>query len=493
MTVARTHVLADDLLLAARASTGTSRLVRRGWLMRRMLLGADLVGLAGAFAAAEALTSRHQLAGVAEEGLFLAAALPLWVLVAKFYSLYEHDEERPDHSTVDDAVGLFHIITTGAWLFFGACALTGLLHPGFARVAVFWGAAIVLVIACRAAARYLCRRQAAYWQNTVVVGAGEVGRLVARKLLSHPEYRLNLIGFVDGDPAASRGDEPAPILGRPSQLPDLVEHLQIERVVIAFSSDPDVESLELIRLLKDLDVQIDIVPRLFEIVGVRAGLHALEGLPLISLPTLRLSRSSLLLKRAFDTVGSLLLLVTLLPLLLLLGILVTLDSPGPMLFRQERVGLAGGIFRIYKFRSMADGADQRKQELEHLNRHVQRGDGRMFKVTDDPRVTRVGKFLRRWSLDELPQLLNVLRGEMSLVGPRPLVLSEHAYVDEWRSRRVDLKPGITGPWQVVGRDEMPFDEMLNLDYHYVTGWSLFLDISLMIRTVRAVLRPRQAY
>ena len=200
-----------------------------------------------------------------------------------------------------------------------------------------------------------------------------------------------------------------------------------------------------------------------------------------------LARTSLLLKRTVDLVGSLAGLVLLSP-LLAVAIAIRLDSRGPVLFRQTRMGRNGGTFEIVKFRTMAVDADARKHEVAHLNKHRHPdGDPRMFKVHDDPRIT-VGRFLRRTSIDELPQLWNVLVGQMSLVGPRPLILDEHAHVDGWGLKRLELKPGITGLWQVLGRDDIPFNEMVELDYRYVTGWSLWSDVKLMFRTIPVLLR-----
>jgi lipopolysaccharide/colanic/teichoic acid biosynthesis glycosyltransferase len=181
--------------------------------------------------------------------------------------------------------------------------------------------------------------------------------------------------------------------------------------------------------------------------------------------------------------------VLLAPFFALIGLLIKLETPGPIFFRQLRVGTKGQVFRIYKFRTMGVDADERKAEFAHLNRHAQAGgDPRMFKIDQDPRVTRVGRFLRKYSLDELPQLVNVLQGEMSLVGPRPLIAEEAQFVSEWGRRRLDLKPGITGLWQVLGRSAIPFEEMVRLDYLYVTTWSLWNDCLLLLRTVAVVAR-----
>src|SRR5207248_5284427 len=189
-----------------------------------------------------------------------------------------------------------------------------------------------------------------------------------------------------------------------------------------FSNDTHGETLELIRSLKDHDVQIDIVPRLFEVVGPHAGIHTVEGIPLVGLPPFKLANSSRLLKRCTDLVGAVLGFLVLSPIFALFALLIKLDTHGPVFFRQTRMGKGDELFRIYKFRTMVADADERKAEVAHLNKHLAKGgDPRMFKIKDDPPITRVGAFLRRYSLDELPQLINVLTGDMSLVGPRPLI------------------------------------------------------------------------
>jgi exopolysaccharide biosynthesis polyprenyl glycosylphosphotransferase len=494
-----TALVDDRTLEIVERRRKTATVHGRGWLVRRMLLLADLVGLAAAFGLAQLLTEEtghfaDRFGLSAEIALFLAT-LPGWIVVTKLYGLYDYDEERTDHSTADDLTGVFHMVTVGVFLFLAGAWLTGLADPSMPKLIVFWALAIALVTTGRATARALARRSVAYVQNTVIVGAGDVGQLVAKKLLHHPEYGINLVGFVDSAPKERREDlEHLTHLGAPERLPGLVRLLDVERVIFAFSGDTHEQSLALIRSLKDLDVQIDIVPRLYEMVGPSVGIHTVEGLPLVGLPPLRLSRSSQMLKRAMDFVLALVGLVLLAPAFAVIALLIRLDSPGPAFFRQLRMGRGDRTFRMWKFRTMRDDADERKAEVAHLNKHAKHGgDGRMFKVPNDPRTTRFGHFLRRYSLDELPQLINVLKGEMSFVGPRPLILDEDQHVQEWARQRLNLKPGITGPWQVLGRAEIPFDEMVRLDYHYVTGWSLFADLKLVLRTVPVLFRARDAY
>jgi exopolysaccharide biosynthesis polyprenyl glycosylphosphotransferase len=467
--------------------------MRRGWLVRRMLVLADMVGLTVAAIAATMIFGKSvEVDPVSPqiELLVFCLTLPAWVVVAKLYGLYDYDEERTDHSTADDLVGVLHLVTVGSWLFFAFAAVTHKTDPSFARLLGFWLFAIAAITGLRVLARGIARRHLAYVQNTIIVGAGDVGQLVAKKLRQHPEYGLNLVGFVDGQPK-ERAENLSDIalLGDLEQLPQMVQILDVERVIVAFSNDSHEEMLELIRSLKDLDIQIDLVPRFFEVIGTNVGIHTAEGLPLIGLPALRLSRSSLLMKRAMDLILSITGLVLLAPLFAAVAVWIKLDSKGPVFFRQLRMGSADKTFRIYKFRTMGVDADERKHEYADLNKHVG-GDPRMFKIPNDPRVTSVGTWLRRFSIDELPQLLNVVKGEMSLVGPRPLILEEDQHVVDWRRQRLNLKPGVTGLWQVLGRDDIPFEEMVRLDYVYVTTWSLLNDLKLIIRTFPALLRSR---
>jgi exopolysaccharide biosynthesis polyprenyl glycosylphosphotransferase len=475
----------------------TAVVKRRGWLVRRMLLIADVVGLVGALLVAQWLAPGVDSADAYSPRLEIFAFLltiPAWVVITKLYGLYDHDDERANHSTADDFGGVFHMVTVCTWLVFVVTYLSGIAHPTAQKLVVFWAAAIAFVCLARAGARALARRNIAYVQNTVIVGAGDVGQLFAKKVLNHPEYGINLVGFVDAKPKERQEDlEEVALLGDAGRLPAIVRLLDVERVIVAFSNDSHEEILELLRAVEDLEVQIDIVPRLFEFVGPGVEIHTVEGLPLLGLPPLRLSRSSRLLKRTTDLALTIPTLVVLTPVFALLALMIKVDSPGPVFFRQVRVGAADRTFRIFKFRSMHADAEERKHEFAHLNRHLAPGgDPRMFKIVGDPRVTRVGKLLRRFALDELPQLLNVLVGEMSLVGPRPLILDEDRHVERWARQRLNLKPGVTGPWQVLGRSEIPFAEMVRLDYLYVTRWSLMGDLRLMALTIPALCRRATA-
>ncbi len=470
---------------------------RRGWLVRRGLLAADVVGALLAFVLAELVFPEPSGSTITPwlEAIIFTAILPTWLVMAKLYGLYDRDEERTDHSTGDDLIGVFHLVTVGTWVLYATSKLSGLADPNLERVLFFWGMAILLVTLCRAIARSLCRRHDSYLQNTIIVGAGEVGQQIAKKVLQHPEYGLNIVGFVDDEPREQRPElEGLTILGSPEDLPQLVRLTAADRVIFAFSRDGHKEILPLVRALSDDDIQVDIVPRYFDVIGPGVDLHTVEGLTLVGLRPFRLSRSSRWLKRAVDLVHAGIALFLLAPVFALIAVMIKLDSQGPIFFRQVRVGERGQPFRIWKFRTMSVDAEARKGEIAHLNMHSEDGDRpRMFKAPDDPRITRVGKLLRRWSIDEFPQFINVLVGEMSLVGPRPLILAEDQHVEDWARKRLNLKPGITGLWQAMGRSEIPFEEMVRLDYLYVTGWSPMTDLKLALRTIPALFRERRAY
>jgi exopolysaccharide biosynthesis polyprenyl glycosylphosphotransferase len=468
---------------------------RRGWLMRRLLLDADVLGLVVAYVVAVELAPPASSPDRVEpiwEILLFVATLPLWVLLARIYGLYDRDEERTDHSTVDDVVGVVQVVTLGTWSFLVLTHVVGLPYPNLGRLIVFWLLAIILVPVLRAASRSVGRRQAAYVQNVIIVGSGHVARLLADKIQKHPEYGLRVVGFVDRDSGAVGFAGSARLLGTTDDLPSLVREYGAQRVAIAFSTDSHDQTLRVIRSMQDTDVQIDIVPRMFEVLGTNAQLHTIEGMPLVGLPSPRLSGSSQFLKRSLDLSASALGLVLLAPVFVVVAAAIKLDSRGPVFFRQVRMGANGRAFRVYKFRTMVDDAEEQKPGVAHLNMH-NGGDSRMFKVPDDPRVTRVGRFLRRWRIDELPQLLNVLTGRMSLVGPRPLILAEDQHVASWARRRLELKPGMTGLWQVLGASDIPFEEMTKLDYLYVTNWSLREDLRLILLTLPALARARAAY
>ena len=463
---------------------------RRGWLIRRMLVVADVAGLIFAFLAVAATG-----AGLNRTVLIASAvSLPVWIVIARLYHLYDQDEERTHHATTDDVVGVFHLVTIGTWLLFIALGLTRDAAPSLSNAVVFWLSAIVFITLARAVARAFCRRSSLYQQNTLILGAGDIGQRVARKLLRHGEYGLNLVGFVDGRPKPRHDDlARLPLLGSPDDLAAIVKAHSVERVIVAFSGDSADETLAALRALNDLEIQVDVVPRLFELVGPSVKIDTLEGLALVELPPARLPRSAQMIKRSVDAVGAAALLLLTAPLFALFAVAIKLDSPGPVFFRQTRLGKAQRPFSVLKFRTMRVGSDtevHRAYIQKTMSADLAANANGIYKLERPDAITRVGRLLRQTSMDELPQLLNVLRGDMSLVGPRPCIPYETEYFKPHQFDRFLVPAGITGLWQVTARAYATFGEALDMDVAYARGWSLGLDLRLLCRTPLAVLRSK---
>lgn len=360
---------------------------------------------------------------------------------------------------------------------------------GTVGIVVFLLLAALLVPLGRTALRSHELSKGACAERALIVGSGAVAGMVQQKLRANHGYGIDLVGYVD--------DESAPgllgcrRLGSREDLASVCERHGIDRVLLAYSSAGHEEMLSLVRSVRAPDIQISIVPRYFEIFPAHATLDDIEGIPMLTLPPVRLGRGARIAKRAFDLVLVIPMLIVAAPLMAGIAIAVRRDSPGPALFRQSRRGRDGSTLRIIKFRTMCCDAEKQRAAVSGLNDV----DGPLFKVRNgrDPRVTRVGQILRSTSLDELPQLWNVLRGDMSLVGPRPFVLDEADRITGWASRRLDVTPGVTGLWQAMGRNDLSYEEMIKLDYLYVTNWSLWWDIRILVRTARVVLRRRGAY
>jgi exopolysaccharide biosynthesis polyprenyl glycosylphosphotransferase len=468
----------------------------RGWLMRRFLVAADVCGLVMAFGLTEASfagpAGSDAISAASELALF-ALSVPAWLLGAKLFGLYDRDEERAAHSTPDDLVRVFLLTTVGAFLLTHIVALTRMADPDLAKVTVFWASTIVFVTCARILARTIGRRHPEYQQKTVIVGAGDVGQLVARKLLHHDEYGIELVGFVDTNPRQRESFlEHLTVLGCVKQLPEIVREHKIERVVFAFSSDSHSELLPLIRVLRDSGVQVDVVPRLFEILGPKVDVHTVESLPLIGLPPVRLSRSSRAVKRAIDVAGSGVALILAAPFFPLIAFLVKRDSPGTVLFRQTRLGKDMRPFTLLKFRTMRPDTDDEAHRsfiAASMDRRVPVDGNGLYKLRRDDAVTRFGLWLRKTSLDELPQLINVLRGDMSLVGPRPCIPYETERFEAHHFDRFLVPAGLTGLWQTSARAHATFGEALDMDVLYAQSWSLGLDLLLLARTPLQLLRP----
>ncbi len=459
---------------------GLAANLSRDALFRRSLLAADIVAIVGAFVLLAEISSRSlQLTWVSVCGL-------LALLVgAKIFGLYDRDEVLLHKTTLDEAPKLFHVATLGAlvaWLAGGLVVGGSTLDRREALL--LWLVLTFLLILARATARALALRVVPA-ERCLFIGDQALARTVRAKLAGHSGVKAELVAHLDLEEVATWSAD-AFSAQRLSEIRRLARSLDIHRAIVAPGSVDAGEMLDLVRTLKAVGVRVSVLPRLLEVVGSSVEFDDLHGLTIMGVRRFELTRSSAAVKRAFDLIGASLGLLAIAPALIVIVIAIKLDSRGPVFFRQQRVGRHGKHFDMLKFRTMVPNAEALKESLRHRN-EAQEG---LFKIADDPRVTRVGRLLRKSALDELPQLLNIIKGEMSLVGPRPLVLDEDRYVEGWYRRRHELMPGMTGPWQILGPARVPLREMGAIDYLYVANWSLWGDLKILLRTVPHVVGRR---
>ncbi len=453
--------------------------IRREWLFRRALLVADVLAIVLAFVLTVELSSRSlQLTWMS------VVALPILLVGAKMLGLYDRDETLLRKTTLDEAPKLFEVATLCtlvAWLA-GGLIVEGALNR---HEALFlWLVLAALLILVRAAARALALHVAPT-ERCLFIGSAELAEAIRPKLSSHGGVKAEMVSHLDLDSAGSWSTD-ACSARRLSEIRELARRLDIQRAIVAPSSADAGEMLDLMRTLKAIGVRVSVLPRLLEVVGSSVEFDDLHGVTLMGVRRFELSRSSRALKRAFDLFGASIMLLAAAPLMLIIAIAIKLDTRGPVFFRQLRVGRHGRRFQVLKFRTMVPDAEALKDSLRHRN-EAQEG---LFKIADDPRVTRVGGFLRKSALDELPQLLNIVIGKMALVGPRPLVIEEDRRIEGWHRRRLELMPGMTGPWQILGPARSPLREMAVMDYLYVANWSLWTDIKILLRTLSHVIGRR---
>ena len=328
-------------------------------------------------------------------------------------------------------------------------------------------------------------------ERVLVVGGTGLGRQVMEGIVAQPFLGYALVGYLEDrePPPGKRPDMHFRYLGPIEELPALIRSGAVDQVIIALPFWRHHQLPELVTICRSAGMDFRVAPDLYELSFDRVDVGNLSGIPLIGLKELSLKGWNLVIKRAMDLALVLLAAPFALPLAALIALAIKRDSPGPVIFKQRRVGRGGRMFTIYKFRTMVVDAEARKADLVALNE----ADGPIFKIANDPRMTRVGRLLRRTSLDELPNLWNVLRGEMSLVGPRPPTPEEVEQYEEWHKRRLEVKPGMTGLWQVLGRSDTSFDEMVRLDIYYAENWSPGMDLRIMLQTIPAVLSGKGAY
>jgi exopolysaccharide biosynthesis polyprenyl glycosylphosphotransferase len=449
-------------------------------LFRRALLAADVVAIVGAFVVLAAVSGKSlQLTWVSVCGLLTL------LLGAKVMGLYDRDDVLLHKTTLDEAPKLFQVATLGAlvaWLAGGFVIHGDLLSRR--QALLLWLVLILLLVLARATARTLALR-ALPAERCLFIGDQAAARTIRSKLAGHGGVKAELVGHLDLDDVGTWSTNTFSEQ-RLAEIRELASTLNVHRAIVAPTSADGGEMLDLVRTLKAVGVRVSVLPRLLEVVGSSVEFDDLHGVTLMGVRRFEMSRSSAVVKRAFDLIGASLGLLAVAPLFIVIAVAIKLEDGGPVFFRQKRVGRHGKHFDLLKFRTMVPDAEALKDSLRDRN-EAQAG---LFKIADDPRVTRVGKLLRKSALDELPQLLNIIRGEMSLVGPRPLVIDEDRNVEGWYRRRLELMPGMTGPWQILGPARVPLNEMGAIDYLYVANWSLWGDVKILLRTVPHVLGRR---
>src|SRR4051794_40969676 len=454
------------------------------------LLALDFAGLLAALIVAlmvKAVLREHEWAwrtSLEEARNTIAFAYLVTVLLFARSSLYAERAQRPGIARI---VSSLFQVTIVSLIF---ALVNGSEH--YSSYYIFYGTLVFAVIII-GSARWgyekltgALLRAAGYRRRAILVGSGRHIEDVAHALTDEVHVPVEMVGFISLTP---RPDNGLRSLGRIEDVAEVLDFYRIQEVIIADPDFPEDRAVELVDTCHQRGVTVRVAPSTMEILVHRAEFVPGASVPLFELRPPVFDGFDYVVKRTFDLVVSSMLLLVLSPLLALIAALVRLSSRGPMIYRSYRPGIGGEPFPCLKFRTMYSDADERQAELESLNE----ASGALFKIRRDPRLTPVGRFLRRYSLDELPQLVNVLRGQMSLVGPRPLPTRDFEQLDDWHKKRYLVLPGITGLWQVSGRSELDFDDLVRLDFLYLERWSVGLDLTILIKTVPAVLSRRGAF
>jgi exopolysaccharide biosynthesis polyprenyl glycosylphosphotransferase len=414
----------------------------------------------------------------------------VWLLASRREGAYDVRRGRP---LLDELYAVINATTTAIMLLVVLVFFYRRLF--YSRIIfVYAGLMIIVLIGVARVIRQFVltrmRQAGSGVDRVLIIGAGEVGRTVMRNLIAQPELGYRVVGFLDDNPVKSATDiGPIKAFGPLENLPQAVSENAIDQVIITLPWQYHRRTVRLVTEAEHAGVRARVVPDLFQLSLGGVDVEAINGIPLISVKGTALTGTNAAIKRAVDLIISGVGVVVAAPVWLLIALAIKLDSPGPVLFCQERAGRHGKPFTVYKFRSMYVNAEALLEKLRSQNE----ASGPLFKVRDDPRRTRVGRFIRKTSLDELPQVINVLRGEMSWVGPRPAILSEVAQYQDWHRKRLEVLPGMTGLWQVSGRSDLTFDEMVMLDIYYAENWSLGLDLRIILRTIPVALFGDGAY
>lgn len=421
---------------------------------------------------------------------FAALLVIISLLSYRFSNIYPY---KPGRSLVEET----YTIGTATTLAVVILSAINLIYEplGYSRLLFLYTAVFVTVFL--GLSRFLIRQMRHHLRQyglgvhqVLLIGAGDVGRMVMRTAVARPELGYHVIGFLDDNPAKGQTDiGPFKALGPTSNFPEILKQGRIDKVIICLPWHSNQTIQQLLQACEQYTVQAQIVPDYFHLTKNQIQVEDFNGIPLLSTRDLSIQGWNYIVKRTADLLLATLAGLVAWPLMGLIALAIRLDSPGPVIYKQSRIGKNGKPFFCYKFRSMVVDADARKAEIAALNE----ASGPLFKMRDDPRQTRVGRFIRRFSLDELPQLYNVVLGEMSIIGPRPNLPREVDEYQEWHHKRLAASPGITGLWQVSGRSDLTFDEMVLLDIYYVENWSLALDLHILLRSIPAVLWARGAY
>jgi exopolysaccharide biosynthesis polyprenyl glycosylphosphotransferase len=459
---------------------GASGARRRGSVLRRMLATGDWLTLVGTLCIVTAASPETNVGT-----LFWAAMFsPVWILVLKLHGLYDNDHRRIRHSTLDEISSLISAAALGTLALDGLLALSP-VGPLAASSAIAVGLGALLgSFGSRALLRFFWHRLAGA-ATGIVIGPAPAVAVVARRVATHPETRMHLVGYLaPRDEAAAPGAGELPWLGTLADISRVAREREVERVIVTEQEMSEPAAERLIEECKAAGLALTFLPQHFGLLGPGIELNRLAEFPVLDFRFSDPPRSTVALKRAMDLAigGALLVLIS--PVLAVIALLTLIDSGRPVLFRQRRVGKDGVPFTVLKFRTMVQGAEEQLGELVDLEKL----DEPAFKIADDPRVTRVGRLLRRYSLDELPQFANVVRGEMSLVGPRPEEEAVVALYDERQRLRLGVKPGMTGPMQVYGRGDLTFEERLAMERDYLDNISVAGDLSILLRTPAAIVR-----
>jgi exopolysaccharide biosynthesis polyprenyl glycosylphosphotransferase len=442
--------------------------------------------------------------------LLLPLVIPIRLLLLRYYDLYRI---RGEFSFVEDMARVFKATAIGSLLIVAATFMYrgGVAYRTFSYSRAVFLFDFLLALAGMGAVRMLLRggqvlvrRRGVNLIPTLIVGRGPEAALCIREMRARPELGYRVIGIVDNGPFD--GDvrssfEGVPVIGDLRTLPEAIRDSGANEVII---SDPNVPGEALFDVMiqtgRRRGVEFRIAPTLLNCLPSKTEIDQVGSLPMVTLFRSPLSNSARVAKRGSDLIVASVALAILSPLWLLIALLIKLDSSGPVFYKQERVGMDGRVFLFYKFRTMRAGTDD-AEHREFQRRYIRgqadsnQGDEQRpaYKLRADDRVTRVGRVLRRTSIDELPQLFNVLRGDMSIVGPRPPIPYEVESYELWHRKRLDMKPGITGLWQVSGRNRLPFDEMVRMDLYYIENWSLLLDVKIILQTLPVMWRGEDAY